>query len=264
MSSSALADAFERVRKNVVLVEVHATHLSTGSRGTGTIFACVANEHHGRMPFILTAAHVVKHPERTSAVYRIFRAGQETGERCLSFEHDGTTNDGPRVLWNLDPRVDLGAIIAPASYKDGTSFFLPDEFDGKEMLAGLPMMPRNLLLGEGTRVAWAGYPSAASDVLGEPVLCYYEGVVAHVRNDRDAPVYLLDGHNDCGVSGGPVWRWCEDFNRVELVGVITAYCHSRASLSGFVLAIAVNPFVAMFENVWLRRAGGEPSAPAGP
>ena len=150
------------------------------------------------------------------------------------------------------PPVDLGALIAPAICDDGAPFLGPNEHAPNAGIAvGVPLMPRELLIGEGTRVAWAGYPEVARDLLGDDILCYYEGVVAHTRDDPQVPLYLLDGHNDHGVSGGPVWWWNEQTRRIELVGIITRYC--QKSLSGFTIATAINPLRVVIEDVWMRK-----------
>ncbi len=247
----------ETIRGLVVRIIVHCHGSDELRIGTGCIFGRVDNPDHGAMGFVLTAAHVLRLPQGESASCRIERtvaSGSASTARIASFDFRSGQKDGPRAFWHKEhPPVDLGALIVPAMCIDGRPFLDADERGLRGV--GVPMGTTSSLLDEGTRVAWAGFPSGAQSYFGEPVLCYYEGVVAHTRNDAKVPWYLLDGHNDTGVSGGPVWWWNERAARAELVGVIANYTFSgtgEPAIPGFTGASALNPFRQMIEKVWLK------------
>ncbi|MEW6249253.1 MAG: hypothetical protein AB1716_01285 [Planctomycetota bacterium] len=259
MPDLEIVRAFEhQIARNVVHISVQIDGDPSVRYGTGTIFACVSNAEYGNGAFIVTAKHVIEVPVGQEALYSLSRIGPGHNVRQATFRRrSGDTGAGPRAFWYVGKGgLDIGAVIAPARCDDGTPFLANSEFDPSAgIMVGVPLFPRELFLGEGTRVAWAGYPEVAYKVFAQWSLCYYEGVVAHAFNDREYPLYLLDGHNDHGVSGGPVWWWSDKAQRVELVGVITHYC--QASLSGFAIATAINPFCVMLESLWKPRAPGE-------
>ncbi len=251
MPDLEIVDAFS---KQIARSVVHISVQVIGEQlryGTGTIFGCVTNAEHGIGAFIATAKHVVEVPVGQEAVYTVSRIAPDYTVRQASFKNAPSKDGaGPRALWYIGKGgLDSGALIAPARFDDGAPFLTQGECDQCEGTpVGVALLPRKLFLGEGTRVAWAGFPEVACRLFDKWALCYYEGVVSHAFNDKVNPRYLLDGHNDRGVSGGPVWWWNDRTKRAEMVGVITHYC--RVSLSGFAVATAINPFCVMLENVW--------------
>ena len=261
MPDLPIAEAFdELIRKQVVRIRVQPIDFYGAEvLGTGCISGCVKNPNWGNMAFVVTCRHLLKHPKGKRIRVEVAREGIDRKKRrSVIFETDPGSHEGPKAFWHKeDPPVDLGAIVLPARCVDGSPFLTDAEAE-QETVCGVPMMPRKLLLGEGTRVAWAGYPNVARLLFLEDVLCYYEGVVAHCRNDPEAPLYLLDGHNDRGVSGGPVWCWSDKSSQIQLVGVVTAYSQApgmgEIDLPGFTVATAINPFRALIEDVWLGQA----------
>lgn len=105
---------------------------------------------------------------------------------------------------------------------------LPSFADDKPLLAYEDESPMRLIdpcmgITAGTRVGWAGYPWFVEQALGFPQLCYFEGVISAMVNHPDKRIYLVDGHAAKGVSGGPVWWWSEERNRLEVVGIVSEY-----------------------------------------
>jgi hypothetical protein len=148
-----------------------------------------------------------------------------------------------------DPRVDIGALFVKSRCEDGQPFVAWEE-EGDKQWFFPSVIGQDKCMGEGTRVAWAGFPSHVESGLGHPSMCYYEGVISAVIDEKgQPPLYLLDGHNSYGVSGGPVWTWSDDLKRAELIGIIVNYTSSpnqQISLPGHVSAVAIHPIMMYF------------------
>jgi len=263
MPDLEIVEAYETlVRKNIVRIEMRGVPGDgTLACGTGFIVACVQNAQYGDMAFVVTAGHVLKEQVKKGDVEvtvireKDDRDGSEKN-RIARFAWTKGTKEGPRLTYYIgEPQVDMGFMLVPSECVDGEKFIGEEEFTGSGGAPGIRMIPRDVIIGEGARVAWAGYPAVARKIFGEPTLCYYEGVVAHCRNHPQQPMYLLDGHNDKGVSGGPVWWWSEDRKQVEVIGIIWAY--AEETMSGFTVATPLNPFRMMFDTIWLRRGSEE-------
>ena len=92
-------------------------------------------------------------------------------------------------------------------------------------------------------MGWAGFPGIVENALGFPQLCYFEGVVSAMVNRNDRKVYIVDGHAAKGVSGGPVWHWSEEKDRIEVIGIVSQYHHTMTPLPGFCLFEPINPII---------------------
>lgn len=251
---SDLSNAFhETFRPLIVHITVSCPRLGPPWAGTGCIMGVMANPKHEPRAVIATAGHVVRSAEDEEVewtVRRVNKAGRLT--RSITFTTPAE-HPGPEVhRYIADDRLDLGCIIAAATADDGKSFLNPGPLHGVEK--GPPLINPNVALGEGTRVAWAGFPGGLAQHLGFPQLAYYEGVIAAtVYSDGHPPLYVLDGHNARGVSGGPVWAWDDERKGPELVGVISSYLYgdrvsqdqdTHRELPGFTFAIPINPLHA--------------------
>ena len=250
MPDIEIATAFEEIFSKMI-VRISARFLSNNGKirsGTGCIIGYVKNTDYEHKALILTAGHVLKSPKNEPVEWTIERFdlnGQE--QRKVIFKTPNKNPKGPKVFYyQADDRLDLGAMFADTTCIDGRTLMdLGKSSEPKETL--VPIIDKHKGIGPGTRVAWAGFPKVVKEYLGFPQLCYYEGVVAATidRNNRP-PLYLLDGHNDFGVSGGPVWAWDDETSRVELVGIIVSYLQQE--LPGFVCATPIHPLLHYLDS----------------
>lgn len=260
MSDLPIVTAYDRlILPNLVYIVVEINDGRLPIAGTGTIFGRINNASARTGAFILTAKHLIEVPIGATATYRIVRFpnGSRPGRQAsFTYANSGMVA-GPRAFWwvGVHPQ-DFGAIIAPEFDDSGQPFLDPNEFPkGGIGESNIALSAKVFLAGAGTRVAWAGYSAVAADIFGEPVPCYYEGVVAYVHNQVNSPIYLLDGHNTFGVSGGPAWWWNEVTNRVELFAIITQYhptspsSKKSISLPGFTIATPVNHFMSLLDSI---------------
>jgi len=100
----------------------------------------------------------------------------------------------------------------------------------------------------GTRVGWTGFPGTVQRFLGRPELCYFEGVVSAFHAEGSRGLYLVDGHNSLGVSGGPVFHWLEEDRRPEIVGIVSGYDCADADLPGLCVFEPINPIIGFLKS----------------
>ena len=75
--------------------------------------------------------------------------------------------------------------------------------------------------------------------------------------DKDGKrLYIVDGHNSAGVSGGPVWCWNDERQRAEIVGVVSGYGDAGGDLPGFCVFEPINPVLGYLCH-WTGNAGGD-------
>lgn len=220
--------------------------------GTGCIIGLLRNPHYEPKAIVVTAGHVLRKAQGTEVEWKVQRqVVGARGIRTAVFRTPHENEFGPRfVYYGKDPRVDIGALFVDARCTDGQPFF---EWDEQQE----PAEPLAAVIGRGgkaagSRVAWAGYPGITSSQIGEPLLCYYEGVVSAVVDmEGQPPMYLLDGHNTWGLSGGPVWGWSDDRNGPELIGIVVSYrrhVEEETELPGHVAAMAIHPILVYFKR----------------
>lgn len=71
-----------------------------------------------------------------------------------------------------------------------------------------------------------------------------------INKDGYPPLYVIDGHNTFGVSGGPVWGYFDNSGEIELAGVIVRYAaESSGNLPGFVFATPIHPLITYLESL---------------
>lgn len=251
-----VAEAYlQHLHKSIVLIA--ARHIDDPApptpRGTGCLIAYARTDSGMLRPVISTAAHVVEHDPRDATEWTIVRLGdQHRPERVAVFRTPSSPPTGV-VDWYCGkwyrgkhddsgtPSLDIARIefindAAPGGFMD-ESEKLPRVVHAKVGLTA------------GTRVAWAGFGSVTQSILGRPFLQYYEGVVsAHIDTPDHPPLYLIDGHNDLGLSGSPVWWWNAQSHEAEVAGVITHYAsRGKAGYQGLVVASPINPLMAYLE-----------------
>lgn len=152
--------------------------------------------------------------------------------------HKGIKGDVPFRTHN---EFDVGILIPYNKMADGSPFSPPEE-------KPLPMIEENLMDGTGTRVAWLGFPAQIQDFIGRPQLRYCEGVITSMVNFKGQHLYIVDGHNTPGFSGGPVFSWDTDRNRFRVTGIVSRYLPAE-DFPGFCCFEPVN-HVRFYLNWW--------------
>jgi len=275
---SEISKAFEDViRKYTVYIKgTSPSNPDLAWSGTGCIFNSLLNPNYEPKAMIVTAGHVLRGPtdDRDEPLipvgqpklWQVEREDPNGGApRIVSFKTPSDNRYGPRyTYYKADPRVDIGVMFADANCVDGRPFVNRGN-DGRPCEKVVPVLPKNLCVGPGSRVAWAGFPAVAQAYLGFHQLCYYEGVVSAVIDRKDfPPLYLLDGHNTWGLSGGPVWAYVNGSARCELIGVIVQYLPSKyknQELPGLVCATPIRPLLMYLEaNYHFSGSDGEKSS----
>ncbi|MFA5239937.1 MAG: hypothetical protein WC476_09575 [Phycisphaerae bacterium] len=245
MPDIEIASAFEQIFYKKI-VRITACSLSPERKswfGTGCIIGYVKNPKYQPKALIATAGHVLIDERTKWTVERLDSI--DSSSRKVVFETPNDNPLGPRVFYyNKDPRLDIGGMYAEANCVDGRSFIDLDH-SGEPTETVIPIIDKREGFGPGTRVAWAGFPQNVQDELGFSQLCYYEGVVAAMIDRKGyPPLYLIDGHNTFGVSGGPVWAWSDNRSRVELIAIIVSYLSDvQKNLPGFVCATPIHPLL---------------------
>ena len=262
MPDLEIVDAFHNVfRKNIVHIQANTSEQQAAAwYGTGCMIGFLRNPKHEPWAVIITAGHLLRGAKGHRVQWTVSRVMPGARSiRTVNFcTHAAEDPDGYGFTYYLkDPRVDIGALFAKSRCEDGQPF-VEWEGEGDKQWFFPNVIGKGIGMSEGTRVAWAGFPAHANSSLGHPVLCYYEGVVSAVIDEKDhPPLYLLDGHNTWGVSGGPVWAWNEGRKRTELIGIIVNYlscADEEVRLPGHVTAVAIHPilmyFTAKYGTAW--------------
>ena len=140
------------------------------------------------------------------------------------------------VPYRAHKLLDVGIVSLPTLANNNKPMARPDE---------QPVQVVNKMTGvsTGTRVAWAGFPAIVESALGFPQLCYYEGVISAMVDRAGKMLYIVDGHNAPGVSGGPVWWWSHENDRLEVAGIVSGYLPVGQDLPGYCIFEPINPLV---------------------
>lgn len=227
--------SFEHIAPSIFRVETKWA----GGSATATAFV-VAMFRDCKRPILATAKHVLDFPDDQTVVWT-FDQFDEHGEieRHVSF----STNKSAKgdIPYRTHGELDVGILILPATDHDAKPLARENES---------PVRTIDILSGvsTGTRVAWAGFPAIVEHALGFPQLCYFEGVVSAMVNRADKKIYVVDGHGARGVSGGPVWQWSAERNRLEVVGIVCEYRYPGDGLPGFCFFEPINPILSYFET----------------
>jgi S1-C subfamily serine protease len=161
-----------------------------GQRGTAFAY------HDEQGTYIVTAKHVIKNAA----------PGDRIGFRTTSETYLATIKD----------------IAFGATHADVAVFSSDDlDIEGLIMIEGTP----ELHLGQ--RLIFLGYPHGLASLTPSPNpipsplarSAFYSGVISY----GDTEVIILDGFNNPGYSGGPIWAKSEDAYGPLLVGLISGY-----------------------------------------
>jgi hypothetical protein len=193
---------------------------------------------------LASARHVFDFPHEATINWRIQQFDDHSRlQRETVFGTSKTQK--PDVPYRCHNKCDVGFIALPSVLKQasGEPFSPPDE-------QPLPMIGDRLMKGIGTRICWAGFPVQVEAFLKEPTLCYAEGVISSMVNRDDRHLYIVDGHNSPGFSGGPVWYWCEDQQQFLVLGIVAGYLPNDV-FPGFCCFEPINE-VKFFLNHWDR------------
>jgi len=256
---SPLVHAFHtRIQRSIVYIE--RTCLATGATvsGTGTVFGYQGNKQHGWLPCIASAGHVLRTTTASESRFRIqqfdWSNSSNPTSRSLEFETSGTDGRSPCAVTYIGPNkdiLDIGLIRGPKACTDGSDFF-PVGLDGVPSSGTMAIETDWNWSAEGTRVAWAGFPALAAQVAKRPQPCYFEGCVSALVLRDDYQLYLIDGHNTFGVSGGPVWAMSSQTNQARIIGVISGYTSrpDAPQLPGLVRVAPIQPLRSFLEKHW--------------
>lgn len=259
-SDSALSRFFhERVQRSLVFIEHRCLKTNTIVSGTGSVIAFQGNSIDGWLPLILTAGHVIRNQSNAESEFRLSRYSwadpSNPSTRCAVFQTGGTDPRSPCRNFYKGPGhdvIDIGFILGPLNCEDGKPFF---EFDENAVAVPnqiLPIVQDSNYTAEGTPVAWAGYPGVASDIAKRPQPCYFQGYVSALILQPNSQLYLLDGHNTFGVSGGPVWAYCPEAKEPRVIGAVSSYRYVGANpeIPGFVHAVPIQVLTGYLAKHW--------------
>lgn len=259
---SELVMAFhEKVQQSLVYIE--HTCLKTGKTvtGSGTVIGYQGNKHDGWLPYIATAGHVIRSESGHESRFRLHRFSFDNPvhptSRISEFETDLKDSRSPCGIYYSGPHnnvIDVGFLRGPRDCTDGKPFFELD--DDKNPIAGtMPIETDWFWATEGTRVAWAGFPGIATQIAERPQPCYFEGCVSALIMHDDWNLYLIDGHNTLGVSGGPVWatrKGSQVTQSPRIIGVVSGYnsLKDNPQLPGFAIVVPIQPLRVFLEKAW--------------
>lgn len=228
--------AFKAICPRVFRIETQWSR----NRAVGTSF-CIGRLKESNRLVLATAAHMIEFPPNETVQWLVQQFDERGNlERQMRFTRGESEGESICSRYKL---ADIGFLALPAEDERGTPFALPGE---------VPLMSihERQHVCEGGRVGWAGFAGQVEDYLGRPQLCYFEGVVSAFSEARDKLVYVVDGHAAPGVSGGPVWHWPDGGDRIETVGVVSAYGLSEGALPGFCVFTPINPLMAFLKATY--------------
>ena len=146
---------------------------------------------------IVTAAHVIDHAHFWEEPIRLTHYA--SGKTVLLRE--------PQRAISLFEETDLASLILETG-----DFPFPE--------TPLQLVDQNHFLKPGVEIGWLGFPAVARSTLS-----FFGGRISAYIEEQSS--YLIDGVAINGVSGGPAFRLYGD--RVELMGVVSAYIANRAT-----------------------------------
>jgi hypothetical protein len=225
MSMSAFPGerSFDAIVPSIFRVEARS---SAGvSQGTGFVIGMYKES---RKLLLATAKHVLDVPEAETVRWKIERFATNLATKG-------------RVPYSTHDKLDVGIIRLTGVGANGQPTARPDEQPVRVIHVEEGVSP-------GTRVAWAGFPAVVEDALGFPQLCYFEVVISAMVDQGGKQVYVVDGHGNPGVSGGPVWHWSREHKQLEVVGIVCQYWLDDDGLPGFCLFEPINLVMEFLES----------------
>jgi hypothetical protein len=192
---------------------------------------------------VATARHLLEFPN--DAIVKWFlecyaEDGSVTGRCCFSTD-EGRPKTRPYRFYK---RADVGFCVLPPPEQESEGQLVPLD------LHPLPVISERRRLVPGTRVAWVGFPGQVEAFLHRPQLCYFEGAVSAFYAEGSRGLYIVDGHNARGVSGGPVWHYAEEGGSIEVAGIVTGYGLGEQDMPGFCLFEPINPVVGFVKSLY--------------
>lgn len=238
-------DAIAEIRKRTFHVQI-----TTSTKcGWGTAFMIARLLPSNRI-VVATAGHNLNWlptDEPISWQFSCFSEDNELTGQC-KFETDAREPESKPYTYCTVKNVDIGYCVVPPRWETSDGMLVPAD------LTPLQMIPETHALMQGSHVAWAGFPDTVARLLRGPHLCYFEGSISALHSDGSWGKYIVDGHNARGVSGGPMWHFSEDRNRLEVAGIVTAYGgdeqkgdkehQPNSNIPGFTFIDPINPVVA--------------------
>lgn len=216
MSEFPIEEKFGEMCSRVFRVEQAREHVN-GTRETHVATAFLIDKRPTGRLILATAAHVFKFPKEATVRWKLQQFDDHSRlQRETSFMTNASkTSDVP---YRFHKAADVGFVFPPIAAKcpDGAAFAIPADLP-------LPMIAEDLMQGIGTRVCWTGYPIIVEKLVGRPTLSYAEGVISSMVNYEDKHLYIVDGTNSGGFSGGPVWFWCPKAQEFQVLGVVSGY-----------------------------------------
>lgn len=194
---------------------------------------------------VATARHAVDFGGTTSIDWR-FRRFSENGD-CVG-ELRFTTDDSveEKRPYRFNKLADVAFIVLPPPDCPSQGELIPQQLEPN------PVLGETLRITPGTRVGWSGFPGTVERFLKRPVLCYYEGVVSAFHAMGNRGLYLVDGHNSRGVSGGPVFHWREKDRQPEIVSIVSGYGCGDTELPGLCIFEPINPIIGFLKSQYQR------------
>ncbi|MEX1229330.1 MAG: hypothetical protein WEB58_03765 [Planctomycetaceae bacterium] len=249
----------ERILSCLVYIERECLKTGVKSCGSGTVIGFVGKKNDVWLPLIATAGHVVRSQIGEQFRFNLTRFSWNDPfnpiSRNATFMTGGKDARSPRAVYYSGPHnnyIDIGFIMGPSHCEDGMPFFAVDEQQFPVATETVPFENEGFWTVEGTRLAWCGYPAIASDVAQRPQPCYFEGCVSALILRNEFPLYLIDGHNTFGVSGGPIWTIGGRSTKPRVIGVISSYGWNKTNLNmpGFVYGAPVQPLADFLRKNW--------------
>ena len=215
-----------------------------GKSALGTAF-CIARLEKSNRLILATAGHVISQLPKDTINWTLWQFDENGSvEREMRFT---TRPSDAEPICIYHKSIDIGFIVLPSEDDAGKTIALPHE-------APLPPIEDTRRITEGTRVGWAGFPCVLDELMGEPRLCYFEGVVSAFYSRPDEPMYIVDGHCAPGVSGGPMWNWPANHENIEVFAIVTAYGMADDGVPGFCMSVPINPLIQRLGEMYNRKS----------
>lgn len=231
------------VEETVERVRDRTFHLAVQTAGVSWEATCfyVARLLPSKRIIVATARHAIEFESGSTATWTVRRFSEDgacSGELTFETVHDEETKRPYRHY----KHADVGFVVLPPPDYPSSGTLVPDDLEPLTVLEET----RRVVIG--TRVGWAGFPGIVGQHLGAPTLCYFDGVVSAFHAQGSRGVYLVDGHNSRGVSGGPVFHWRDEDHRPEVVGIVSGYGCADAELPGMCVFEPINPIIAFLKG----------------
>jgi hypothetical protein len=162
--------------------------------------------------------------------------------RVEQFDWQGKLNRGFSFKSNTE-MTGKSPIRVHTEFDIGT-VFMPN-LEGIDKYKPLRTIPSSQAIIPGAKVGWAGFPEMTRYKTLSEQPCYFEGVVSAVVSRGDRLYYIIDGHSELGVSGGPVWCWNDEESNYDVIGIVSQYVIPKdLKFPGLCVFESINPLMA--------------------